>query len=100
MVAKHNFSRKLCTSPVLSRKRVSADTFENGAFACRLITAHHELWQCNMIANPVGSNTVNLIESFRCFAWLEPRAILAGIDVIRVPFSLVGREWLAHEESQ
>jgi hypothetical protein len=36
----------------LSWEWASADTFENRAFACRLVTTYHKLGQRNVIANP------------------------------------------------
>jgi hypothetical protein len=66
IVAKDDFCSKPSTNSVFARKRDSTDSFQNRAFACRLIATDNQLRKRDVIPNPVGSNPVNLIEPFRC----------------------------------
>jgi hypothetical protein len=79
----------------LSREWATADTLENGAFAYRLITTYHELWQLNVITNPKGSDMVDLIEYFECLGRSQSTAdvvdigVLAPMEQIRIPHGVL-----------
>ena len=63
----------------------STNSFQHGALASGLIAAYHQLGQCNMIANPVGADTVDLVKSLRRSPGLETKFVPDPTEVDRGP---------------
>lgn len=69
---------KLCTDSILSGKGYPVIPSGNRV-ARRLVTTHSQLWERDMVVNPVGSNTVNLIKSLECPIGIESRITFSWV---------------------
>lgn len=63
LVSESDFGRKSGAQAVLSREGDSCDALKNGAFACRLVSTDDQLREVNHIANAIGSDLLDLIQS-------------------------------------
>jgi hypothetical protein len=84
-MSQDDFRREPGAQPILSGKRDAANSFENGTFPSGLVATYDQLGQCNMIANPVGADTVDLVEALRRPCGLEAKFVSDPAEVNPCP---------------
>lgn len=65
ILPQNQFGWKSSAETTFHRKRDTGDSFKNGAFSGRLVTADDDLWKGDIVADALGSEGVDGIQKIQ-----------------------------------